>query len=170
MLIDLTKDVLEEWVEEEAMPQTTLSEYTMSLIMEDRIEEAQEMLLAESIENDLLQKISETGGLDYLMKLDQFFDERDLYLYRGWEDAQILSPPKIEKFWVSLDLRVAPDSELKGALRCCSDQEAQNSVKYKKLEDGSYFIRFKILRRTLDKIEMDMKDRSEEIAKKESEV
>ncbi len=142
----------------------------MKLIMQNRIDEAQEILIAESIENDLLQRISETGILDYLLKLEKFFDDRDLYLFRGWEDAQVLSQPKIDKFWVSIDLRVEKDTELKGALRCCSDQEAQNTVKYKKLEDGSYFIRFKILRRILDQIEMDAKDRAEEVATKESEV
>lgn len=164
---DIETDLVEEWSSEST---TTLSEYSMKLIMQDRLDEAQEILIAESIEDDLLQRISETSVLDYLMKLEKFFDERDLYLFRGWEEAQILSQPKVEKFWVTLDLRVGPDTELKGALRCCSDQEAQNSVKYKKLDDGSYFIRFKVLRRILDRIEMDAKDRSEEIAKKESEV
>lgn len=147
-----------------------LSEYTMRLIMEDRIEEAQEALLCETIENDLLQKINETGSLDYLMKLETFFDQRDLYLYKGWEDAEILSPPKIDKFWVSIDLRVPKGSELQGAKRCASDKEAQNSVRYKPLEDGSFFVRFKILRRILDKIEMDAKDRAEDLAARESEV
>jgi hypothetical protein len=142
----------------------------MRLILEDRIDEAQEMLLCETIENDLLQKINETGSLDYLMKIEQFFDQRDLYLYPGWEDAQVLEAPKIDRFWVSLDLRVGKDTDLTGSMRCCSDKEAQNSVKYKQLEDGSYFVRFKILRRILDKIESDAKDRAEDTAQKESEV
>ena len=149
---------------------TSLSEYTMQLIFEDRIDEAEEMLLCETIENDLLKQINETGSLDYLMKMEQFFDQRDLYLYKGWEDAEIVSAPKIGKFWVTLDLRVPRDAELKGAMRCCSDKEAQNSVKYKQLEDGSYYIRFKILRRILDKIEMDAKDKAEDTAAKQSEV
>jgi len=149
---------------------STLSEYTMHLIMEDRIEEAEEALLCESIENDLLQRINETGALDYLMKIEQFFDQRDLYLFKGWEDAQVLEAPKIEKYWVSLDLRVPEGTELKGAMRCCSDREAQNSVKYKQLEDGSYFVRFKVLRRILDQIEMNAKDRAEELAAEQTEV
>jgi hypothetical protein len=148
----------------------TLSEYTMRLILEDRIEEAEEMLLCETIESDLLQKINETGSLDYLMKLEQFFDQRYLYLFPGWEDAQILAAPQIGQFWVSLDLRVPKETELHGAKRCCSDREAQNSVKYTQLEDGSYFVRFKILRRILDKIESDAKDRAEDLAAKQSEV
>jgi hypothetical protein len=147
-----------------------LSDYAVSLIMEDRIDEAKECLLAESIETDIIKSIGEVSALDYLLKLESFFDQRDLYLYRGWEDAQILSRPKIEKFWVTLDLRVAPHTELKGALRCCSDEEGQNTAKYKQLEDGSYFVRFKILRRILDQIETDMKDRAEEIADNESEA
>jgi hypothetical protein len=149
---------------------SSLSDYTMKLIFEDRIDEAQEALLCETIENDLLAKINEVGVLDYLMKIEQFFDQRDLYLYRGFEDAEILAAPKIDKFWVSLDLRVPRGTELEGTMRCCSDREAQNSVKYKELEDGSYFIRFKILRRILDKIESDAKDRAEDTAEKESEV
>lgn len=147
-----------------------LSDYTMRLILEDRIDEAEEALLCETMETDLLQRINETGALDYLMKLEQFFDQRDLYLYRGWEDAEILNAPKIDKFWISLDLRVPKEVELRGAKRCCSDKEAQNSVQYRQLEDGSYFVRFKILRRILDKIEMDAKDRAESLAHQESEV
>jgi hypothetical protein len=67
-------------------------------------------------------------------------------------------------------LRVAKNTELKGALRCCSNDESQNTARYKQLEDGSFFVRFKILRRLLDQIETDMKDRAEHIADKESEV
>jgi hypothetical protein len=166
MLSDSEK-LAEEWDKTQT---STLSEFSIKLIMLDRVDEAQEILLAESIEDDLLQRISETSVLDYLMKLEKFFDNRDLYLYKGWEDAQILSQPKVEKFWVSLDLRVSPSTELIGAMRCCSDEEAQNTVKYKKMEDGTYFVRFKILRRILDQIEMDHKDRAEEIASKESEA
>ncbi len=138
--------------------------------MNDQIEEAQEILLAESIESDLIKNISETSKLDYLLKTEKFFDDRNLFLYDGWEDGQVLSAPKVDKFWVTLDLRVSPKTELTGALRCCNGEESQNTVQYKKLEDGSFFVRFKILRRILDKIEMSEKDRAEEIADRESEV
>lgn len=139
--------------------------------MQDRLVEAREALLAESIETEVVKNIGETSKLDYLLKIEQFFDDRDLYLYHGWEDAQILGSPKVTKFWVTLDLRVAKDTELKGALRCCNGEDSeQNSATYKQLEDGSYFVRFKVLRRLLDKIEMDAKDHAEEIADAESEV
>jgi hypothetical protein len=138
--------------------------------MKDRIMEAKETLLVESIESDLIKNIGETSKLDYLMKMEKFFDNHDLYLFKGWEDAQILEAPVVEKYWVSLDLRVPADCELKGAVRCCSGEESQNTARYKKLEDGSYYVRFKILRRLLDQIEMDAKDRAEEIADNESEV
>lgn len=147
-----------------------LTEYAVTLIMEDRVEEAKECLLAESIESELVKNISETSKLDYLLKMEKFFDDRDLYLYQGWEDAQILTSPKVDKFWVTLDLRVGPKTELKGALRCCNGEESQNTVKHKKFEDGSFFIRFKILRRILDKIEMAERDRAEVVADDESEV
>lgn len=149
---------------------SALTDYAMTLLLEDRVDEAQECLMAESIESDIMQAIGETSELDYLLKIERFFDERDLYLYSGWEDAQILSAPKVAKFWVTLDLRVPKDTELKGALRCCADEESQNTAKYKQLEDGTFFVRFKILRRFLDKIEMNAKDRAEEITDKESEV
>lgn len=139
--------------------------------MRDRLDEARECLLVETIESEVVKQIGETSKLDYLMKMEKFFDDRDLYLYPGWEDAQVLGSPKIEKFWVTLDLRVAENTELKGALRCCNGEDSeQNSVRYKQLEDGSYFVRFKVLRRILDQIEMDAKDKAEEIADDESEV
>ena len=149
---------------------STLSDYAVDLIMEDRIEEAQDVMLAESIESDIISAIGETSQLDYLLKLEKFFDERDLYVFNGWEDAQILASPKVDKFWVTLDLRVPKETELKGAMRCCSDEEAQNTAQYRQMEDGTFFVRFKVLRRILDKIEMSAKDRAEEIADKESEV
>jgi hypothetical protein len=138
--------------------------------LQDRAADARECLLAESIESDIVKNIGETSKLDYLLKLEKFFDERDLYLYQGWEDAQIVEAPKVTKFWVTLDLRVSEKTELKGALRCCNGEESQNSARYKQLEDGSYYVRFKILRRILDKIEMDAKDKAEDIADDESEV
>lgn len=149
---------------------STLTDYAMTLILEDRIDDATECLLAESIESDIIQAIGETSKLDYLLKFERFIDERDLYLYKGWEDAQILSSPKVDKFWVTIDLRAPKEVELKGAERCCSDEESQNTIHWKELEDGTYFVRFKILRRFLDQIEMNAKDRAEEIADKESEV
>jgi len=150
---------------------SNLSDFAMQLILEDRLDEAQECLMAESIETDLIQAVGETSQLDYLLKLEKFFDDRDLYVYTGWEDAQVVAPPKIGKFWVTLDLRVPQNAELKGALRCCStEEEEQNTAGFKTLEDGSHFVRFKILRRLLDKIEMTSKDRAEDIADNESEV
>jgi hypothetical protein len=147
-----------------------LIDYAVDLILEGREEDAQEAILCESIESELVKNISEVSMLDYLLKCEKFFDDRDLYLYQGWEDAQVLSAPKVDKFWITLDLRASPKTELKGALRCCNGDEEQNTVKYKKLEDGSYFVRFKILRRILDKIESREKDRAETIADNESEV
>jgi hypothetical protein len=139
--------------------------------MVERTQDAREVFLVESIESDLVKNIAETTKLDYLLKFEKYLDDRDLYLYQGWEDAQILGPPKVDKYWVIVDLRVSENCELKGALRCCNaEDDDQNTVRYKRLEDGSYYVRFKILRRLLDKVEMDAKDRAEEIADEESEV
>lgn len=140
-------------------------------VMQDRVDEARECLLVESMETELIKNIGETSKLDYLLKMEKFFDDRDLYLFDGWENAQVISAPTVDKFWVTLDLRLDKDADLKAALRCCNGEgSSQNTTRYKKLEDGSFFVRFKILRRLLDKIEMDAKDRAEEIADNESEV
>lgn len=142
-----------------------------TITMIERTSDAREALLVESAETELVKNIAETTKLDYLLKFEQFLDDRDLYLYKGWEDAQILGSPTVDKFWVTVDLRVPDGCELKGALRCCNaEEDQQNTTNYKQLEDGSYYVRFKILRRILDKIEMDSKDRAEEIADNESEV
>lgn len=139
--------------------------------MNDRLDEARETMLAESFETDLIKNIGETSKLDYLLKLEKFFDDRDLYLYSGWEDAEILGSPNVSKFWVSLDMKVSKDAELKGILRCTYGEDSeQNTAKYKQLEDGNYYVRVKVLRRLLDKIEMTAKDRAEDIADLESEV
>jgi hypothetical protein len=147
-----------------------LYEYAVQLLLEDRVDEATDAIVAEGIEDELLQQIRSTSELDYLLKLDQFFDERNLYMYDGWENAQILKQPKVDKFWVTLDVRVPKETELKGARRCCAGKENQNTVEFKQLEDGSFFIRFHILRRILDKLEMDNRDRANDISDKESAV
>ncbi len=148
-----------------------ICESCQTMTMIERTGDAREALLVESFEAELVKNIAETSKMDYLLKFEKFLDDRDLYLYQGWEDAQILEAPKVDKYWVTVDLRVPEGCELKGALRCCnSEDDEQNTARYKELEDGSYYVRFKVLRRILDQIEMDAKDRAEEIADDESEV
>ena len=59
-------------------------------------------LLVEDEEADLVRTIGDTSLVHYCMKCQQFIeDELDLYVFKGWEDAEFVGAPKVEKFWVT---------------------------------------------------------------------
>lgn len=149
-----------------------LSQYAVDLLLEGREGDAREALLAESAELNMLKQIGETQMMDYLLKFEQYLDEHDIYLFdkpgvKGWTDGMIQHRPKISDYWVVIYMTVPKTTDLRAATRLIGDKEAQNEVKYKQNEDGSYLIKFRILRRLLDKIEQANKMRAEEIADRE---
>lgn len=147
-----------------------LSEHAVDLILEGDLEGAEEYILAESVEDKLLRAVGEVSILNYLMKFEQYLSEFDVYLYDGWDDPdkiQIAAMPEIGNYWCTFMLRVPAKVDLRGAKRLLSDKTAQNQIKVKKGEDGMMLLKFKILKRELDRLEQDNKLKSEEIADRE---
>src|SRR6185437_9887994 len=125
-----------------------LSEYAVNLLMDGRIEEAEEVMLVESTEGDLRRQIGEVSYLDYLLKFSKYLDDHDVQIFEGWDDA-LLYRPEIRQFWVIIYMRVGEKTDLKAIRRICTDKEDQNEVRVKKMDDGTQLLRFKILRRLL---------------------
>ena len=141
-------------------------DHIVDMILEDdesnKIEDA---ILLESEEEDIIQTLGDVTKMNYLLKLEEYFDDHDLYLFDGWEDAQILAPVKIERFWTTFFLLVSPKTDLRGITRIQNDKEGQNKVAYKDLgDDKGYIIRVTILKRYLDAIEKKNKLRAQELS------
>lgn len=146
-----------------------LAEHAVDLILEDRLDEAEKMLIAEDVEDKLLKAIGEVTLLNYLMKFEEYLDNRDVTIFKGWDPAELLARPKVDRFWVTFYFRFPADADLRGAKRLLNDKENQNEV-WTKTDpaDGTHIVKFKILRRLLDKIETENKEKAEEIADREA--
>ena len=141
------------------------------LIMEDRLDEAKDWLLREGLEQTVLKGISNASYMDYLMRLEEYLSNRDIYLFgKQWDNAEVLLDKiRVDKFWVTVYLIVDKDTDLRGALRLMSGLENQNQVKKKNLEDGRIMLQMKILKRYLDNIEQENQEQAKAIAQKEVE-
>lgn len=126
---------------------------------EDTPNEELVMVFRESVE----ELVRETDQKAYLEGMEQYFDMCDLYAYGPWGDSEIISEPKIGKFWFEVDLKVPKAVDLEGATRLLG-QNKENRILIRK-GDGFYHIRVKILRRILDGIEMRNRHEAEEEAK-----
>lgn len=145
-------------------------EDVVDLIMEDRYEEAEQSILRETVEDKLLKAVGEVSYMSYLLKFEEFFNDYDGYLFgEEWDKAEVLlNKIKVDKFWVTIFMIVPKGTDLRAAKRLMGDKTPQNSVQFKKLPDGRILLKFKVLRRYLDKIEQKNKEKAEEISKQET--
>lgn len=124
----------------------------------------QEYILMEDEKDQVLAGI---GGdvtlMNYLLMFEEFLEQHDVYLFDGWDTAQIAHQPKIEKFWAIFYLIVDDKVDLRGAKRV-RDAMKQGSVKAKRLEDGKVLLIFQILKRELDYIENSNKEKIEKLS------
>lgn len=141
-------------------------EHIVDLLMDGNLDEAQTELLLENEQTQIMSSIGDTTQFNYLMKFEEYLDEHDLYLFPGWEDAIVVSPIVIEKYWTVFYLKVGANTDLRGAKRVQSNKEGQNRVGVKKLDDG-YLVKFQILKKYLDDIEIRNKEKIEDLAKEE---
>lgn len=116
-------------------------------------------IFRESVE----ELVRENDQKSYLELMEQYFDMCDIYAYGPWGDSEIMTEPKIGKFWFEVDLRVPKEVDLEGAARLLGKQK-ENKVLVRK-GDNFYHIRVKILRRILDGIESRNRHEAEEEAK-----
>ena len=122
-------------------------------------------LIVEDEESELVKSIGDTSLVHYCMKFQQFVeDELDMYVFKGWEEAEFIGPPKVEKFWVTVRLLLPKGAEYKYAKRFQNNTLGQTDVKIRELKDGSYLVQIRILKRVLDNLEVRDKDKSEQLA------
>jgi hypothetical protein len=141
----------------------------VELILEEDLEQAEYHLLIESTEERIIQALSgERMPMDYMLKFEQFLDEHDIYLFDGWDTAQFITKPRIEKYWAFFYLKTSKDTDLRGALRIQNSKEGQNKVGVKKTGDG-YIFEFKILKRYLDQLDQKNKEEASRVASDEFE-
>lgn len=148
---------------------TNAIDMIMDEAYDDQINSIAQVILHETIEEKIIKNISDVSYLQYLMKFEQYTNNHDFALFgKEWDNAEIdLSKVKIDKFWVTIYLTVDAKTDLRAVKRIMNDKESQNQVKYKKLDDGRIMLKFKILKRYLDQIERDDKEKAEEIADRE---
>jgi len=136
----------------------------VELILEEDLEQAEYHLLIESTEERIIQALDgERMPMDYMLKFEQFLDEHDIYLFDGWDTAQFITKPRIEKYWAFFYLKASKDTDLRGALRIQNSKEGQNKVGVKKTGDG-YIFEFKILKRYLDQLDQKNKEEASRVA------
>lgn len=140
--------------------------HIVNYLMEDGSPDvAVKLALMENEQDELLTKLGGSNTiLRYLYRFQQYWEDHDLYLFDGWKEAKILAPISVEKFWVTITVVVPKGTELDGAKRLMTDKEAQNNVQYRKLDSGAYIVRFKILKRYLDEIDIDNEQRVDRIS------
>lgn len=144
-----------------------LSHVVDLLLDSDDTSAAEHALLMENEEDRLTRKLGNQTLTDYLLKFEEYLDDHDLYLYDGWEDAQVLGRPKVKRFWVVVYLWADKNVDLRGIYRIKTDQEGQNQVKIKSLKNGSHIIEVSVLRRLLDKVEDKSKEEADQVSDEE---
>lgn len=123
-----------------------------------------EFILQESEKDDVMLSLDGNSTLmNYMMLFEEFLDNHDLYLFKGWEKAVFVKPPMIEKFWAVFWLQVGPETDLDGARRI-HDAVPQGEVAFHKQSDGTTVVKFTILKRALDQIEVDTRTKIEKLA------
>ncbi len=131
---------------------------------DDDFQEIKESILLENDEERILRTLGDSTYMNYLLKFEEYLDDHDVYLFDGWDQAKILKPIVIDRFWTEFLVWFSPDADLRGASRITNDKEAQNSVKVKNLGDSGYILKFRILKRYLDAIEQRSKERAEQLS------
>lgn len=142
-------------------------DYLVNLILEDRTEEAITLAVLESEEHDVARKINDTSLMSYLLKMEEYLDNHSIYAFDGWEKAEFVKKPKVEKFRVTFYMHLGPKGEIEGLRRITNTKEAQNRVRYEKLQDGSFYVEIEVLKRYLDAIETQNKQKSDELSDEE---
>ena len=151
------------------MSQSTNLAAVVDMLIDGDVEAATEHLLMENQEQQIIRAMGgERMPMNYLLKLEEYMDDHDVYLFDGWIKAKICYRPKIDKFWTTFWLFCPDGTDLRGASRITNDKEGQNEVGKKRIE-GGHILQFKILRRYLDEVEKKNQERAEELSAEEME-
>ena len=123
-----------------------------------------ELVLLEGEKDDVINSLGgETTLMNYMMLFEEFLEDHDIYLFDGWEDAQFIGKPIVEKFWITFHILLSDKADIRGGKRV-NDALKQGEVIIRKLKDGRYLARFLILKRDLDAIENANKERIDQLS------
>lgn len=142
-------------------------ERIVTLLAEDDKEQIQSELLFEDYKDKIIRKLGDSTFFEYVMWFEEYLENHDIYLFDGWDDAQLLKPVTIQKFWAIFRLLLPKGTDLQGAKRLINNKEAQNSIKYVTLPDGRIVMQLKIVKKFLDEIKEKAEEEAKEFAKEE---
>jgi len=136
----------------------------IEVMMNEDDESLDDFLLLESDTDQVIANLDGDVTLfNYIMMFEEFLDQHDIYLFKGWDKASLFGSPVVEKFWITIRLLVNDDTDLRGAKRV-KDAMKQGDVVIKKTTDGRKVVEFSILKRDLDQIEETNKSRIEQLS------
>ena len=55
------------------------------------------------------QLFDDSGLMDILLGVEEYFDNADLYVFQGWIDGEIVEGPVVSKYWVEVTLKYDMD-------------------------------------------------------------
>ena len=135
----------------------------------ESVQEAVHHLLMENAEQQIVRAM---GGdrmpMNYLMKFEEFLDDHDLYLFKGWDKAWLAARPKIDRFWTTFLIFVPQKTDLRGAIRVRDADPEHVEITGKKVKGGT-LLKFKVLKRVLDAIEKRNQEKAEKLSDEEME-
>lgn len=138
----------------------------VDIILNEDDDAVSEFILVESERDTVLANLSgDTTLMNYMFLFEEFLEQHDLYLFKGWDKAAFVGQPRVEKFWITFHLLAPEGTDLRGAKRI-SDAVSQGEVKAKKLSTGGTMVRFMVLKRSLDQLEADTKEKIEKLSDK----
>lgn len=140
----------------------------VDIIIDDDDDKLNEHLIFESRMDELLLKVNgQETAVKYLLTFEEFLSNHDIYMFDGWENAQIVGPPIIHQFWCEFSLLVSAKTDLRGAKRLVVNKNEQNEIKVLELENGNRLLKFKILKTILDNIEKNNNEKILQLAKED---
>lgn len=137
----------------------------IEVIMNEDDESLSSFVITESEKDNILYMLGGDATLiNYLYLFEEYLEQHDIYLFKGWDKAKIIGKPLIEKFWVTITLWVSGDVDLRGAKRV-NDAMQQGDVRIEKdTNESGYYVQFMVLKRELDRIENENKDKIEKLS------
>ena len=129
--------------------------------------EVNTFLLSETKIDELLAKVGDQQAMNYLIRFEEYLSDHDVYMFRGWEDAKVVSAPKLTKFWCEFNVLVSNKTDLRALKRVTNDKEGQNETSVSDLENGAKLVNFKILIKYFDEIEKRNTKKIEELSKED---
>lgn len=145
------------------MSDITTYNQLIEVMMNEDEESLTDFLLVESELDEVVGALEgDTTIFNYIMLFEEFLEQHDIYLFKGWDKASVIGRPTVEKFWITVNVLISDDTDIRGAKRVKTAM-GQGDVTAQKV-DGGRVITFLILKQDLDQIEETNKERIEKLS------